>query len=99
MKYHPVLPMMPTNVLSYNQDIAGLRGIRAVPAGGLESTSLVLAYGIDMFFCRSAPSKTFDMLPEDFQYGVLALTIVGLTVAVFAVSMMSKRKDLNNLWK
>jgi len=99
MQYHPTLPMMPTSVLSYNRTIAGLRGIRAVPAGGLESTSLVLAYGIDMFFCRSAPSKTFDMLPEDFQYAVLLMTIVGLSVATVAISMLSKRKDVNMLWR
>jgi len=99
MKYHPLLPMIPTNVLSYNQTIARLQGIRAAPAGGLESTSLVLAYGLDMFFTRSAPSKTFDMLPEDFQYGILGLTIVGLTVATFAATVASKRKDLNMLWR
>ena len=33
MKYHPLLPMIPTNVLSYNQTIARLQGIRAAPAG------------------------------------------------------------------
>jgi len=99
MQYSPILPFIPTSVLSYNHTVADIRAMKAVPVGGLESTSLVLAYGVDIFFCRVAPSKTFDMLPEDFQYGILALTIVGLTVAVFAVSMMSKRKDLNNLWK
>lgn len=98
MKYHPVLPIIPTNFLSYNRSIAGLRDIRAVPAGGLESTSLVFAYGIDIFFCRRAPSNTFDMLPEDFQYSMLLVTIAGLTVAVFMASMASKRKDLNMLW-
>jgi len=98
MQYHPVLPMMPTQYLSYNLTIAGLRGIRAVPAGGLESTSLVLAYGVDMFFCRSAPSKTFDMLPEDFNFGLLLLTIVGLSVATVLVLMAAKRKQINDLW-
>jgi len=99
MQYHPILPMMPTNVLSYNQTVLGLRGIHTAPAGGLESTSLVLAYGLDMFFCRSAPSKTFDMLPEDFQYGILVLTIVGMSVATMGASMASKRKDVNMLWR
>jgi hypothetical protein len=99
MQYHPVLPLMPTQMLSYNLTIAGLRGVRAVPAGGLESTSLVLAYGVDMFFTRSAPSKTFDMLPEDFQYGLLIVTVIGLTVATVMVIMASKRADLNLLWR
>jgi hypothetical protein len=99
MQYNPILPFIPTDVLSYNKTVAGIRGIKAVPAGGLESTSLVMAYGIDMFFTPVAPSKTFDMLPEDFQFSILAMTIVGLVVAVFAASMASKRKDLNMLWK
>ena len=41
---------------------------------------------------RQAPSKTFDMLPEDFQYGILVLTIVGMSVATMGASMASKRK-------
>jgi len=99
MQYHPVLPFIPQQMLSYNRTIAGLRSIKAVPAGGLESTCLVLAYGVDLFFTRSAPSKTFDMLPEDFDYGFLILTVAGLGVAAAAAMMASKRQDVNMLWR
>lgn len=99
MQYHPVLPLIPTQMLSYNRTIAGLHSIKAVPAGGLESTSLVLAYGIDLFFTRSAPSKTFDMLPEDFDYAFLIMTVGGLGVAAAAAMMASKRNDVNMLWR
>jgi len=99
MQYHPVLPLIPQQMLSYNRTIAGLHSIKAVPAGGFESTSLVLAYGIDLFFTRSAPSKTFDMLPEDFDYGFLIMTTGGLGVAAVAALMASKRNDVNMLWR
>lgn len=34
----------------------------------LESTSLVLAVGLDLFFARVAPSKPFDVLSEEFNH-------------------------------
>jgi hypothetical protein len=43
--------------------IFGLRGIQTAPAY-LESTSLVFAWGVDMFFTRVTPSGAFDMLNE-----------------------------------
>jgi hypothetical protein len=99
MQYSPMIPDVPTNYLSYNKTIAGLRAIKAVPAGGLESTSLVMVYGIDLFFALNAPSKTFDVLSEDFDKGLLFMTIAGLSVATFLASYASKRKDLEFMWR
>ncbi len=48
----------------------------------LESTSLVFAYGLDLFSSRIAPSKTFDVLNENFNKAQLVLTIGGLVVAI-----------------
>uniref|UniRef100_A0A914HS65 ER membrane protein complex subunit 1 n=1 Tax=Globodera rostochiensis TaxID=31243 RepID=A0A914HS65_GLORO len=39
--------------------------IRTTPSG-LETTSLVFAYGIDLFYTRVTPSGTFDILKDDF---------------------------------
>ena len=43
--------------------VANLRGIVTAPTL-LESTSLVFAYGVDLFFSRVTPSKDFDLLSE-----------------------------------
>jgi ER membrane protein complex subunit 1 len=51
----------------------------------LESTSLVVTFGIDLFAARVAPSKTFDILSEDFNKVQLILTLVGLLVALSIV--------------
>jgi ER membrane protein complex subunit 1 len=57
----------PPQVLSYNRTVEGLTAIHSVPAT-LESTSLVLATGLDVWFTRAHPSKTFDLLSDDFNH-------------------------------
>jgi len=54
----------------------------------LESTSVVFAYGLDLFLTRVAPSGTFDVLSEDFNKVQLVLTIVGLEVAIVVTKPM-----------
>lgn len=76
----------------------GLRGIVTVPAK-LESTTLVFAYGVDLFFTQLAPSKTYDSLTDDFSYALLLLTIVALVVAIFVTWIWSERKELQEKWR
>ena len=64
----------------------------------LESTTLVLAYGLDLWFTREAPSKTFDVLSEDFSKGTLLTTIFGLILGILTTKPMvciKKYKYLN----
>lgn len=78
--------------------VEGLRGIISVPAK-LESTTLVFAYGADLFLTRLAPSKTYDSLTEDFSYALLLLTIVALVAAIFVTWILSERKELRDKWR
>lgn len=64
----------------------------------LESTSLVFAYGHDMFFTRIAPSNTFDVLSEGFNKAQLVLTIAGLALAIVITKPMVRRKRLRERW-
>lgn len=57
----------------------------------LESTSVVFAYGIDLFLTRVAPSGSFDILSEDFNKMQLVLTIVGLAVAIVVTKPLVQR--------
>jgi hypothetical protein len=41
-----------------------------------------MAYGTDIFMIRVAPDMPFDMITEDFNYLVLVLIMVGVTVGV-----------------
>ncbi|KAI9010661.1 hypothetical protein DFJ74DRAFT_314965 [Hyaloraphidium curvatum] len=91
--YQAALPFNPRDVASYTHKLLGIDSIKTAPAF-LESTSLVLAYGLDVFFTRRMPSKAFDMLSEDFSRISLVATMVALVVGIFAARHFSNRKRL-----
>uniref|UniRef100_A0A183CCF4 ER membrane protein complex subunit 1 n=1 Tax=Globodera pallida TaxID=36090 RepID=A0A183CCF4_GLOPA len=84
--YIPELPFATEDLINYNQTTLNVRGIRTAPSG-LESTSLVFAYGIDLFYTRVTPSGTFDILKDDFDY----VFIAGVTFLLCAASVVCKR--------
>lgn len=92
------LPIIPQSYVTHALKVEGLRGIVTVPAK-LESTTLVFAYGVDLFFTRLAPSKTYDSLTEDFSYALLLITIVGLVAAIFVTWIWSEKKELQEKWR
>ena len=63
----------------------------------LESTALVFAYGLDLFGTRVAPSRTFDVLSEEFNKlkAQLVLTVGGLVLAVTRPIVGSGRGGIN----
>ena len=74
-----------------------IRGIHTA-AAGLESTSLVLTYGLDLYYTRVTPSRMFDVLKEDFDYifisGVLSALILGTIIS----SKLASIRALNLQW-
>ncbi|KAF9205015.1 hypothetical protein BGZ59_000726 [Podila verticillata] len=87
----------PRQFLSYHLEVAGIKKIVTAPTL-LESTTVVVAFGQDVFVTRHAPSKTFDILNEDFSKSQLLLTIVTLVVLLFVTAPMMKNKMLKELW-
>ncbi|EDV92916.1 GH19025 [Drosophila grimshawi] len=96
--YIPELPLPTENYINYNQTVARLRNIYTAPSG-LESTCLVVATGLDLFVTRVAPSKTFDLLKEDFDYILISIVLVVLTSGSLIVRHLSSRKLLKQAWK
>jgi len=92
------LPIIPQSYITHSLKVEKLRGIETIPTK-LESTTLVFAYGLDLFFTRLAPSKTYDSLTEDFSYALLLITIVALVIAIFVTWIVSERKDLQEKWR
>ncbi|KAF5726190.1 ER membrane protein complex subunit 1 [Tripterygium wilfordii] len=92
------LPIIPQSYVTHSLRVENLRGIVTVPAK-LESTTLVFAYGVDLFFTRLAPSRTYDSLTEDFSYALLLITIVALIAAIFVTWILSERKELQEKWR
>jgi hypothetical protein len=98
MQYSPYLPLIPQQIVSYNTTVANLHTITSTPSA-VESTSLVLAYGLDIFYVRVCPSKEFDMLSADFNYTLLILIIATLFFAMVVCRSIVNRKTLMAYWK
>uniref|UniRef100_A0A2M3Z3W4 ER membrane protein complex subunit 1 n=1 Tax=Anopheles braziliensis TaxID=58242 RepID=A0A2M3Z3W4_9DIPT len=98
MPYMPELPMPHEILVNYNQTVANLRGIHTAPSG-LESTCLVLVHGLDLFVTRVSPSKTFDLLKEDFDYFLITIVLTALTTTSFVVKQLASKKIVKQAWK
>lgn len=96
--YIPELPIPAEATINYNQSIRHVRGIQVAPAR-LESTCLVLVYGLDLFYTRVTPSKTFDLLKEDFDHWLIVIVLIGLIVASYITKRLASRKALKLVWK
>ncbi|KAH7107261.1 hypothetical protein BKA62DRAFT_682862 [Auriculariales sp. MPI-PUGE-AT-0066] len=95
--YEPLLPEDPRMVISHNYQVLGVQHVITSPAQ-LESTSLVFAYGLDLFGTRVSPSGTFDVLSEAFNKVQLALTVCGLLVAIIIIKPIARNKLLKQKW-
>lgn len=96
--YMPEIPLPSEAVINYNQTLGSIRGIEIAPAR-LESTSHVLVHGLDLFYTKVAPSKTFDVLKEDFDHLMIVLVLIGLIVASYITKHLASRKALKQIWK
>lgn len=96
--YTDTLPISSQAYLTHGLQVEGLRGIVSEPSR-LESTTLVFVFGVDLFYIRTAPSKMYDTLSEDFSYVLLLVTIVALLVAILVTWMLAERRDLEMRWR
>ena len=96
--YSEALPLLPGAHLMGASRAARLRGIDTTPAA-LESASHVLAYGLDLFYTRTAPSQTFDTLGRGFSRVLLAATLTLLSVGAAAAGWAVRRDDLARRWQ
>jgi ER membrane protein complex subunit 1 len=87
MKYFPGMEIDPRTIVSHQRDVLGIKGIVAAPAT-VESTSLIIAYGVDIFGSRVAPSGVFDILGQGFNKATLILTVVALFGGVVSLAPM-----------
>ncbi|KAJ9469134.1 ER membrane protein complex subunit 1 [Diplonema papillatum] len=87
----------PTSVISYNSTVLLSDKILTFPTK-LESTSLMLVLGNDIYFTRVTAGKPFDMLNEDFGYIPLVLTVASVTLVTFVSAALSSRKQLTMQW-
>ncbi|KAK4136950.1 DUF1620-domain-containing protein [Trichocladium antarcticum] len=97
LRYHPAIEMDPKSVVTHEREVLGVERIIAAPAV-VESTSLVFAYGVDVFGTRVAPSFLFDILGKGFNKVALVGTVVALGAGVLLLSPMVRKKQINMRW-
>ncbi|KAI1379985.1 DUF1620-domain-containing protein [Hypoxylon crocopeplum] len=97
-KYIPAIELDPRLQITHQREVLGVREIITTPAA-LESTSLVLAYGVDVFGTRVAPSLAFDVLGKGFNKLALVGTVAALVLGVGVLRPMIRKKQIDARWK
>lgn len=98
MQYMPFLALHPYQMLSTNSTLPPVRHILSAPSK-LESTSIVVTLGLDVYHTRTVPSKGFDMLASDFNKPLLSLILLGMGSAVVWLRGAYKKQLLSSGWK
>lgn len=83
VKYYPAVEIDPKSIITHERDVLGIKKILTAPAV-VESTSLVFAYGVDIFGTRVTPSFLFDILGPGFN----KMSLVGTVLACLAGVLM-----------
>ncbi len=65
----------------------------------MESTSLIAAYGLDVFITRRSPSNNFDVLSDAFNKPFLVITMATIFIAVIYTSKKIKDSNFKKAWK
>ncbi|OAA70352.1 hypothetical protein ISF_02326 [Cordyceps fumosorosea ARSEF 2679] len=97
-RYAPAIEIDARNVLSHDWEVLGVAGFAAAPAV-VESTSLLVAYGIDVYATRVVPSGLFDILGKGFNKLTLVSTVLALTAGVLFLAPMVRRNQINRRWE
>jgi hypothetical protein len=96
--YHPELSIAGPMYATMDRRVARLRTIATAPAV-LESASLLVAVGLDMFYSRLQPSRGFDMVPDDFPHALLVAMVGGMAVALVVLKAVLQQRALKLKWQ
>ncbi|XP_014675376.1 PREDICTED: ER membrane protein complex subunit 1-like [Priapulus caudatus] len=96
--YMPEIGAPKEMIINYNRSVFNIDAIYSAPAG-LESTTLIFAYGLDLFCTRVWPSKMFDVLKDDFDYWLISVVLTALILSSIILQKMAARKQLHAAWK
>merc|ERR1719223_418721 len=96
--YAPVMPLRPTDVLTYYNPIGQVSGIASSPTA-LESTSLIFSYGLDLFFTPVQTAKAYDVLSPAFNYPLLYTSVSSVLAGLLVTYFLSAQKAQRDKWK
>jgi len=96
--YAPVMPLRPSDVLTYDNPHGQVAGIVSSPTA-LESTSLIFSYGLDLFFTPVQTAKAYDVLSPGFQYNLLYASVGVVFAGLLITTFIASRRTLADRWK
>lgn len=107
--YAASLPRNTFDYITHGHAVADMRGI-VTRKTVLESSSLVLVYGLDLLLAKSTvcfslyfiitqPVGGFDVLNDDFNYSMLILTVVVMLIITEYTIRAVKEKELADAWR
>jgi len=97
-QYFTMLNINPKLFINYHNIVEKPKGIVTTPTH-LESTSLVLCYGLDLFFTRVTGGKSYDRLELIFNEEWIIVGIFLIFIITNIVNAISKRKQIKTPWK
>ncbi|OQU97318.1 PQQ-like domain-containing protein [Cladophialophora immunda] len=97
-RYMPNLEFDPKYYLTHSREVLGVKEVLSSPSL-LESTSVVFAFGHDVFGTTITPSMAFDVLGKGFNRVQLVLTVVALFAGVWALRPLVRKKTVEGRWK
>ncbi|KAJ9603267.1 hypothetical protein H2200_012045 [Cladophialophora chaetospira] len=98
LRYSPVLDLSPQGYLTHEREVLGIENVLSSPSL-LESTSVVFAFGHDVFGTSVTPSMAFDVLGKGFNKGQLVLTVLALGVGTLALRPFVRRRGVEGRWR
>jgi len=97
LRYSPVLDLDPKLSLTHSREVVGIKKVMTSPSL-LESTSIVFAFGHDIFGTQVTPSLAFDVLGKGFNKMQLVLTVVAFLAGVVVIRPMVRKKTVDSRW-
>ncbi len=64
-----------------------------------KSTDLYFFFFVDLFFTRLAPSKTYDLLRDDFDHTFIAAIVIGMCIAAVVSHRLAQRREVATAWQ
>lgn len=95
--YASDLPLIGAGYATHAVHAAGLQAIVSEPTA-MESTTLLLGRGLDLFGARVAPSKSFDQVPDDFPAALLVLIVLVMSAGALGLKGVAARRVANRMW-
>lgn len=54
---------------------------------------------LDLFYTKITPSKTFDVLKDDFDHWFITVVLAGLVGGAYLCKRLAARKQLDSAWR